>query len=195
MVEKTSDAAAVTGEGVVEPAPRIPNAHAPIESITSFVGAASRPYAWRGFIDLINDLGELAKFIVLLLAILGLVGLYFPTARLYATYRRQYIGARDGAQITISQCRESISFKPDQQSGRVPLVEGGKPIGMPRACSLLEGFDRGGFVFRAGINPLPECDLGFGATQPCRCQRYIGIGTERQQLFLAMISAFEAPEL
>ncbi|WP_158912720.1 hypothetical protein [Caulobacter sp. S45] len=56
---------------------------------------------WNNFIGLIKDFGEIAKFVALLLAIAGFVGLYFPTARTWFEMHTDpgawyYIGAIKG---------------------------------------------------------------------------------------------------
>ena len=56
------------------------------EGVTSEAGdrlSTSPPKSkWRAFVDGVKDLGELAKFIALLLVIIGFVGLYIPGLRM-----------------------------------------------------------------------------------------------------------------
>lgn len=57
---------------VEAPTPALPRPVAPLSPFQR---------TWNDFIGLIKDFGEIAKFVALLLAIAGFIGLYFPTAR------------------------------------------------------------------------------------------------------------------
>lgn len=89
-----------SAQGGVEATPRAPRLHD-----LAVDDAPSGRTGWRSFIDLIKDLGEVAKFAVLVLALAGLIGLYFPVARTWLETKVNpsawyYVGKVDGGKFT-----------------------------------------------------------------------------------------------
>jgi hypothetical protein len=66
---------------------------------------------------------------------------------------------------------------------------------MPFPCRRLEGHRIGGRRFGAGVPAISQYLLCFFAAQPRFAQPEFGIATEREQLFLAVETVLEPPEL